>query len=269
MIKITTAIISIIMIFFCSVNNIFASPFNDFDGIIFGEKINMRVSNDPKSKVIAAYSTGQKFQILSTGDPVSIPGIQGEYPWVQISVNGKTGWVYGKFAYDLAHDTSSWYTEGSALRKEIIKGNQITIRKKIYYLGIVSGRSYDEKTGPDSSSDSGLSAIPFLYGKDDKKIIFFKNPKDFCGKKIPNHTPETHIEGDYPGGIFRLVDKTPFGSDQIDTIKIDQNVKNIIIEMRLSTGGNGFSGKYSLKGIFKPAGIELNSCGIVEWDEIK
>ena len=269
MTKFTSIISSLIIIIFCSTDNIYASPFNEFDGIIFGEKINIRSSNDPKSRVIATYSTGQKFKILSTGDPVSIPGIQGEYPWVQISVNGKTGWVYGRFAYDLSHDTSSWYAEGSALRKGIIEGNQITILKKIYYFGVVSGKSYDEKTGPDSSRDSGLSAIPFLYGKDDKKIIFFKNPKDFCGKKIPNHTPETHIEGDYPGGIFRLVDKTPFGSDQIESIKIDRNAKNILIEMRISTGGNGFSGKYNLKGIFNPAGIDLNSCGIIEWDEIK
>jgi hypothetical protein len=269
MIKIISSIICSILIFFSNTINLQASPFNDFDGIIFGDNVNMRISNDPKSKVLAAFTTGQKFRILSMGDPVSIPGIQGEYPWYQISINGKTGWVYGKFVYDLAHDTSSWYVDGSALRKGIINGNQITIQKKIYYFGVVSGSCYDVQTGPDSNSSAGQCAIPFLYGKDDKKFVFFKNPKDFCGKKIPNHTPETHIEGDYPGGIFRLVDKTPFGSDQIESVTISQKAKNILLEMIISTGGNGFSGKYSLKGIFKSGDIELNSCGIIEWDEIK
>jgi hypothetical protein len=269
MIKFASVIICLIMIVFSDSYILNASPFKDFDGIIFGDKVNMRASNDPKSTVLATFSTGQKIRILSMGEPVSIPKITGEYPWVEVSVNGKIGWVFGKFVYDLAHDTSLWYLDGSVLKKGLIDGNQFSIQKKIYYLGVFSGRCYDERTEPDSNSDPGQCAIPFLYGKDDKNFIFFKNPKDFCGKKIPNHTPAVHIEGDYPGGIFRLVDKTPFGSDQIEAISINQNAKNIQIEIRLSTGGNGFSGKYSLKGIFKLGGIELNSCGIIEWDEIK
>jgi hypothetical protein len=262
--------LSFMIIFFCNISpSLHASPFNDFDGIIFGDKVHMRASNDPKSAVIATYGTGQKIQILSMGDPVVVPGIKGEYPWVQVSVKGKIGWVFGKFVYNLAHDTSSWYLDGSALKKEIINGNRFTFQKKVYYFGVVSGRCYDEKTEEGMNSDPGECAIPFFYGKDDKKFIFFKNPKDFCGKKIPNHTPALHIEGDRPGGVFRLVDKTPFGSDQIGSISINQNAKNILVEIILSTGGNGFSGKYKLKGIFKPEGIELNSCSVIEWDELK
>jgi hypothetical protein len=267
--KFVSAIICLVLFLTGSEAGLIASPFNDFDGIIFGENVNMRVSDNPESSVIAILSTGRKIQILSMGEPVPLKGIQGEYPWYHISAGGKTGWVYGRFVYDLAHDTSLWYADGSALRKGIINGNHITIQKKIYYIGVFSGRCYDEKTGPDSNIDSGQCAIPFLYGRDDKNFIFFKNPKNFCGKKIPNHTPDVHIEGDKPGGIFRLVDKTPFGADQIETLSISQKGNNIYVEMKISTSGNGFSGRYSLKGIFKASGIELESCSIVEWDEIK
>jgi hypothetical protein len=263
----------VIPLFVCFLSTIItsallASPFADFDGIIFGEKVIMRASADSKSAVRAIFSTGQKIGIISRSEPVSVAGIKGEYPWVEISVNGKHGWVFGKFVYDLSQDTSPWFLDDSVLKKGVVNGNPVTIQNKTYYFGVASGICYDEKTD-DEMSDPGQCAIPFLYGKDDKKFIFFKNPKNLCDGKIPNHTTANHIEGDRPGGIFRLVDKTPFGSDQIDSISIIQNAKSTIIEIALSTGGNGFSGKYSIKGTFNAKGIDFTSSKVIEWDEVQ
>jgi hypothetical protein len=249
-------------------SGVFASPFTDFDGIIFGEKVIMRASADSKSAVRAVFSTGQKVKIVSKGEPVSVAGIKGEYPWVEISANGKHGWVFGKFVYDLSQDAAPWFLDDSVLKKEVTAGNPLIIQNKTYFFGVASGICYDDKID-DEMSDPGQCAIPFLYGKDDKKFIYFKNPKDFCGGKIPNHTSTNHIEGDRPGGIFRLVNKTPFGYDQIDAISITQKEKNTFIEIDLSTEGNGYSGRYSLKGIFNTKEIVFTSSKVIEWDEVQ
>jgi hypothetical protein len=243
-----------------------ASPFTEFDGVILGDKVNIRSDASVKAKVAGSAVNGTPIRILSSQDPVTLPGINGEFPWIEIeTAKVKTGWVFGKFIYSLAQDTSNWYSEGTPLKSHITDPELITIQGKKYYPGVVSARCYPEKTGIDTE-DPGECALPFLYQKDTGKILLFVRPAEYCKGRIPYHTKKQFIEGDRVGGILRLVDFNPFANEQIQEIRIPPEGG---LQLLISTSGNGFSGLYNLSGKIIGDVVKITECKMEQWDEVK
>ncbi len=80
---------------------------------IYGKNVTVREEGNVKSKKILSLDTGVKVQIIGkSAARGSVPELQDAY-WFQISVQGKKGWVFGKFIHPDPNSEKSFVEEGT------------------------------------------------------------------------------------------------------------------------------------------------------------
>ncbi|MBN1533711.1 MAG: SH3 domain-containing protein [Spirochaetes bacterium] len=129
-------------------------------GVIYGDRINIRSAPDLSSKVIATAACGQivtvlektaKRKAIEADDPFG-------YFWYRIdAVQGKRGWIYGRYLYLMGASPCEFVEKGS----QWLVGRKFTIRGRQYQFAIAvepSAPLFNEY----GLTNSRINAMPLL-----------------------------------------------------------------------------------------------------------
>jgi hypothetical protein len=129
-------------------------------GVIYGDRVNVRSSPDLQARVLAVAGTGQMVTVLEkTGKRMVIDaGDYFGYFWYRIdAVQGKSGWVYGKYLYLLESRPGEFVEKGSAW----ILDRRFTIRGREYRFGIAKEPAYPP-LDENGITGTQVNAMPML-----------------------------------------------------------------------------------------------------------
>ncbi len=203
-----------------------------FDGdswVVTGDRVILRSRPSAKSAGIMELNSGRLVQVVNKTKERDkfLPGDNFGFFWYEaVLKNGKKGWIYGKFLYQMNGDRFA--AEGSAS----VFYNPYKIGGKSYLFGIAVEDAYPV------SDDKGLSgsiihAIPFFAEEGGDTALFFKT------EKIHTYMDED-LKFPY---FFRLTD-SDYGMQQVISVKIDEKNKTgsvrLDIDFNTQTGGGKF-----------------------------
>ncbi len=203
-----------------------------FDGdswVVTGDRVILRSKPTSKSAGIMELNAGRIVRVVNKTKVRDkfLPGDNFGFFWYEsVLANGKKGWIYGKFLFQMNGDRFA------AEDSKSVFYNPYKISGKSYLFGIAVEDAYPV------SDDKGLSgsvihAIPFFAEEGSDNAIFLKS------EKIHTYRDE-NLKFPY---FFKLTDSDG-GMQQVISVKIDEKNKTgsvrLDIDFNTQSGGGKF-----------------------------
>jgi uncharacterized protein YgiM (DUF1202 family) len=204
---------TVILCFLLSSINLFA-----FDGdswIVAGDNVKVRIKASVQGSVVDTVNAGTVVRVVSKTDVRDkfLEGDQFGFFWYNaVLPNGKKGWIYGKFLYQMNGQNS--------VKDPELFSKPFIINGKEYYFGVAQEEAYPV------SDDTGLTgsvihSLPFFIEDGKTEGLLLKSSKVHTyndeGLKFPYY--------------FRL-DESDGGMQQVTSIEI--SVKNKVTSVKLN-----------------------------------
>jgi hypothetical protein len=175
---------------------ILAMPFisNAFDGdawIVTGDKVLMRKSPTVSAPVVTEMKAGTVVRVTGKSDKRDkvIPNDEYGFFWYQsVLPDGRKGWVYGKFLYQM--NSEDFVTNPELLQKEY------TIGGKKYYFGVAIDEAYPV-ADDQGLTGSEIHGLPFFVEEDGKVALLLRSEsvRTFWDQKPPYYFKTYNSEG--------------------------------------------------------------------------
>lgn len=210
-----------------------------FDGdawIVTGDKVTLRSKPSVKSAGLMELKAGKIVRVTGktkVRDKFLPKDNFGFYWYESVLSNGKKGWIYGKFLYQMNGDRFAAENSSGVFQRSY------EIAGKNYLFGIAVEDAYPV------SDDKGLTgsiihAAPFFAEEDNDTGILFKSEKI-----------RTYMDDELKHPYFFKLTDSDYGMQQVISIDIDGKQKNgtvrLNIDFNTQTGGGNFYiiGKYN------------------------
>jgi hypothetical protein len=186
-----------VLMILCFMFSLFSMNLSAFDGdswIVSGDNVRVRSKASAQASIVDSVKAGTVVRVVSKTDKRDKFLEKDEYGFFWYNAvlpNGKKGWIYGKFLYQMNGDRFT--TDPTIFAKAF------TINGKEYYFGIAEEEAapvFDEETGMPGSE---IHALPFFVeeGKSEALLLKSVNVHTFWDEnlKFPYYFKQTDSEG--------------------------------------------------------------------------
>lgn len=229
----------------CALSSQAFAQINGYDAIIVGENVRLRAEPNLKCAIVGGLNTGLLVEILDETSKREVIGTSGNscasygYKWYKIRTSTNiTGWVFGKFIFEVVQYTDEQINKGWI--DELVDSKYTISGKNLHY-----SYAYDVSYPPDDSMG--------LTGCDDLTLPIFYSE----GQKVAYPLRYMGTDNGWPAQLWTTGDKDWLvlmsgegGSDNITEISESGNHLHIKIDRGFQDGGASVNLELRFKGTY-------------------